>query len=134
MYRFREFLGEGILDDVLNLGSKFLYFWKSKWILNTKHGYERIAERLQISIDELKKLFKTAIESAITHGVEKGKTYLFYSQSLRQGFVAAGANGGNIELITFLPKGKSYPKPGTERIVVEGIEQEIVIDFVIEME
>lgn len=115
---------EGILDNVLNMGSKFLYFWRNHWILNAAHGLERIIQRMKLSIDQLKLLFKTAIEKFDKMSTEVGQEILFYSKSLNQGFVSVVDNGGNLKLITFLPPGRSNPKPGTEKIVVESLEGE----------
>jgi hypothetical protein len=133
MKTFRQHLiDEGVLDDVLNLGSKFLYFWHGKWVMNTKHGLERILQRSKIGIDGLKKLFRTALEHFMKMQAEVGETMLFFSKSLNQGFIAAVGPKKNLQLVTFLPPGKSFPKPGTEKIVVES--EEIQIDHYVEMD
>lgn len=125
--KFEQYLiQEGILDNVLNLGSKFLYFWKNKWIINTKHGLERITQRNNLTVDQLKKLFREAIEKAIELGVHTGEEILFWSKSLKQGFVSAIDKSGNIDLITFLPRGKHQPKTGTEHIVLESKSYRVV--------
>lgn len=113
------YIKEGVLDNVLSLGSKFLYFWKNKWIINTAHGLDRIIQRNKLSVEDLKRLFKEAIEKALELGVQTGEEILFWSKSLKQGFVSAIDPQGNIKLITFLPKGKHQPKTGTEHVVVE---------------
>ena len=118
--KFKAYLNENVLDDVLNIGSKFLYLWKNKWIINTKHGLDRIIQRNSLSTDELKRLFREAIEKAIQLGVHTGEEILFWSRGLKQGFVSAIDSKGNIDLITFLPRGKHQPKIGTEHIVLEG--------------
>jgi hypothetical protein len=120
----KETIEEGILDDVLNLGSRFLYYWKKKWILNTKHGIERIIQRSRLSIQELKFLFKNAIEKFTKLKAKAGAEFLFYSKSLKQGFISVVERDGNLKLITFLPRGKSFPKPGTKKMVIEGVEYE----------
>lgn len=122
----KGYISEGVLDDVLSFGSKFLYFWKNKWIINTAHGLERIIQRNKLTISELKLLFKEAIEKAIELGVHTGEEILFWSKSLKQGFVSTIDPQGNIKLITFLPKGKHQPKSGTEHIVVEGKQIRII--------
>lgn len=123
---FYSNINEGVLDNVLSMGSKFLYFWKNKWIINTAHGLERIIQRNMLSVDDLKRLFKEAIEKALELGVHTGEEILFWSKSLKQGFVSAIDPQGNIKLITFLPKGKHTPKDGTEHIVVEGKQIRII--------
>lgn len=134
MKTFKQFLDENILDDVLDLGSKFLYFWKNRWVINTKHGFERIMKRSKLTKDELKTLFRNAIKKLSKIGASAGDNILFFSKSLKQGFVSAVDDKGNLRLITFLPRGKDFPKPGTEKVVVEGIEEEIRIDTRIELE
>ena len=84
MKSMKETIEEGILDDVLNLGSKFMYFWKKKWILNTKHGMERIIQRSKLKIDELKFLFKSAINKLTKLKAKAGDEFLFFSRSLQQ--------------------------------------------------
>jgi len=128
MSKLQNYLvSEGILDDVLNLGSKFMYFWKNKWIINTKHGLDRIGQRNKLTTTELKRLFKEAIEKSIELGVRAGEEILFWSKSLKQGFVSAIDNQGNIDLITFLPRGKHQPKDGTEHVVLEGKQTRTII-------
>jgi len=124
--RFNNYLKESVLDDVLDLGSRFLYFWKNKWIINTAHGLDRIMQRNKLSMSELKRLFREAIEKAINLGVHTGEEILFWSRGLKQGFVSAIDKQGNIKLITFLPRGKHQPKTGTEHIVLEGKQIRIV--------
>ncbi|KFZ26286.1 MAG: hypothetical protein KQ78_01459 [Candidatus Izimaplasma bacterium HR2] len=120
------YIKEGVLDNILNMSSKFLYFWKNKWIINTHHGLERITQRNKLSANDLKNLFKKAIEKAIQLGVHTGEEILFWSKSLKQGFVSAIDPQGNIKLITFLPKGKHQPKTGTEHIVLESKQYRII--------
>ncbi len=122
---YNDRINEGILDDVLNMGSKYLYFWKNTWIINTFHGFKRIVERNKLSSDDIKRLFQEAIEKTLQIGVEVGEEILFWSKSLKQGFVSAIDPQGNITLITFLPKGKHHPLSGTEHIVIEGTEKQI---------
>ncbi|NIU01485.1 MAG: hypothetical protein GWN01_11385 [Nitrosopumilaceae archaeon] len=126
------YVNEGVLDDVLNLGSRFLYFWKNKWIINTKHGLERILQRNKLTRKELKRLFREAIEKAIELGVHTGENILFWSKGLKQGFVSAVDPQGNIKLITFLPRGKHDPRKGqqkgkeTEHVVLENTQYRII--------
>lgn len=122
MKRFKDFcIEEGVLDNVLNMGSKFLYFWHQKWIINTKHGLERIVQRMKLSVEQLKVLFRNAIESFEKMSRKAGDEILFYSKSLQQGFVSVVQPDGNLKLITFLPPGRSNPKPGTEKLVIESM-------------
>ena len=120
MKSFREkCIEEGVLDDVLNMGSKFLYFWKNLWVMNTIHGAERIMQRSKLGIDGLKELFKRSIEKFKTMNTKAGEALLFFSKSLNQGFVAAVGPQGNLRLITFLPPGKHHAKEGTLKVIME---------------
>lgn len=126
---FKEYLEENILNDVLNLGSKFMYFWKNTWIINTKHGMERILQRSNLTTEQLKKLFKNAIEKAKEIGAKTGENILFFSRSLNQGFVSAVGSDG-LRLITFLPPGKSFAKDDTKKVVTEGFDGELLDEAV----
>ena len=128
---FKEYLEENVLNDVLNLTSKYLYFWKDTWILNTKHGLERILQRSTLKPDQLKKLFKTAIEKAKSIGAKVGENILFFSRSLNQGFVSSIGSDG-IRLITFLPPGKSFAKDDTRKIVTESCDDGSVVEHQID--
>lgn len=105
--------------------SKRLYSWKNKWILSTRHGMERIKARLQIPFEEIKGLFKKSINKVLDKGLATGD-YLFYSPELEYGYVGFVKPNQDIILITFLPKGRSNPKPGTEKYVVEGKEYNVI--------
>jgi len=119
-------IDEGLLDGVLNLGSKFLFFWKNLWLLNTKHGLDRIIQRTTLTTDDIKTLFINAIEQFKTMTAKAGDEILFFSKSLNQGFVSGVDANGNLSLITFLPPGRSFPKPGTEKVVVEDMNGTII--------
>lgn len=120
MKTFKEYIAT--LDDTLDLNSRFMYHWHDKWVFKTKHALDRIKERLKGDvIDKLKTLFKNAIDKAVSVG-----EYLFYSKSLDQGFIGSVDNRGNITAITVLPPGKSFPKDGTDKIIVEDKEYQII--------
>lgn len=132
---FKDYLiAEGAVDDVLNMGSKYFYHWKDKWILASKHGIERIFERSSLSKEQLKKLFKNAIERLKTIKVNLEDTVLFYSKSLEQGFISAVDREG-LRLITFLPRGKQIAKDGTEKVIVESIDgDKYEVDHIMEID
>jgi len=139
MKTFKEYLeqpplDENVLQDVLSLSSRFMYFWNNLWILNTKHGGERIGERNKLSADQIKVLFKRALDKLANLKLALNKEVLFFSRSLNQGFVSVVVPEG-LKLITFLPKGKSFPKPGTDKLVVESeTGEQYTIDEVIEID
>jgi len=127
-------LDENILQDVLNLGSRFMYFWKNLWIINTKHGGERIGERNQLTKDQMKVLFKRALDKLANLKIALNKEILFFSRSLNQGFVSVVVPEG-LKLITFLPKGKQFPKPGTDKMIIEAENgKQIEVDEIIEID
>ena len=141
MKSFKEkCIEEGVLDDVLNMGSKFLYFWKNLWVMNTQHGAERIMQRSKLGSDGLKQLFKKAIEKFKKMPQAAGEAILFFSKSLNQGFVAAVGPQGNLRLITFLPPGKHFAKDGTLKVIMESddelhqITEEIHYDHYMELD
>lgn len=50
--------------------------------------------------------------------------YIVYSKQHQQGLVIhhEAKTKGKMDIMTALPKGKSVPRPGTSRVVVEGVE------------
>ena len=114
-----------ILFEELLCESKRFYRWKDKWILATQHSLDQIGKRFKLSKDHLKSLFKKAIDKMLAKGLPAGP-YVFYSPELEYGFVGAVKPNQDIVMITFLPKGRSNPKPGTEKIIVEEVEYAVV--------
>lgn len=106
MKRFKQFITERVItiDDVdFDLGV---------------HGEDRIKERSKLSAEEFKELL-AKIRSKLSSLDIKGE-FLFYSKKLRQGVVAAwDAIKSRLKLITFLPQGKHFAKPGTDEVVME---------------
>lgn len=121
-----EPLTENVIDGVVDLGSKFLFHWRNHWIVNTKHGMDRIIERSKLSLDQLKFLFQKSLEKLASMKTRIGETVLFFSRSLNQGFVSAINSSGDLTLITFLPKGRHNPKPGTDVELLEHMEYTFV--------
>jgi hypothetical protein len=75
--------------------------------------------------EQLKKLFKGAIEKLKTMAAKVGDNILFYSRSLNQGFVSAVGPDG-LRLITFLPRGKGHAKEGTKKVMTESVDGQII--------
>lgn len=93
------------------------------------HFIDRIKERNLLSIEQLESLIKR-IREKLAELDPKGE-FLFYSRELKQGVIAAwDAFKHHIKFITFLPKGKEFPKPGTEKIYVESHEKKILIIYI----
>lgn len=93
------------------------------------HFLERIKERNDLSMDQLKALIKR-IRNKLAELDPKG-VFLFYSLELNQGMVAAwDAFNHYIKFITFLPKGKEFSKTDTKKIYIESYEKEITIIYI----
>lgn len=121
MDKFKQYLVEA-QEGVLNLDSKVLFRKDKIAIINTKHGIDRIGERNQLDIEQLKTLFDRIIDKAKKLGSDVKDTILFYSKSLKQGIVTAYDKINKaIRIITFLPRNKHFAKPGTDEVIVEGI-------------
>jgi hypothetical protein len=104
--------------------NEYIYNYKGKWIIDTKHAADRFLQRSTIEISDLEFLFKKAIEWVLKKGQER--EYLFFSRSRRQGIVVdyrkdgrGKIKGNNLVVITFLPRGKNNPKEGTEPVMLE---------------
>lgn len=104
---------------------EYLFTHLKKWIIDTKHSTERAFDRLNLSTDDVKTIFKRMIEKHEKSKKPSGE-YLYYSKQFRQGFVVdyrpdkRGKYPGNhFVIITVLPSGRSNPKPGTEKVMIE---------------
>lgn len=52
---------------------------------------------------------------------KKNGEFIFFSKKYQQAYVAAvNFNNNSVRVITILPKGRSNPKPGTVRFIIEG--------------
>jgi len=124
--------------ESLDLGNEYLYSFKGKWIIDTKHSVQRKVERNELEEREIELLFKRSIKELIKRGrsyTEKDGLYLFYSKSLDQAMIIdyredkkGKSKGRHLIMISYLPKGRSKPRPGTEKIVVERHEESCYID------
>lgn len=104
---------------------EYLFTHLGKWIIDTKHSTERAFERLSLTTDDVKTIFKRMIEKHTKTEKPSGE-YLYYSKQFRQGFVIdyrpdkrGKYKGNHFVIITVLPTGKSNPKPGTEKVMIE---------------
>lgn len=89
------------------------------------HAASQAFERAKHMTKERWKEFFTKVTNKIKEMKLKDGDYLFYSRKAKQGSVLNISNK-NINLITTLPRGKSFPKPGTERMMMEEKEYEII--------
>jgi hypothetical protein len=142
MIDFKEILQEKNISNILKRVEKeqkniplykrlkgkseeYLYQYKNKWIIDTKHSAERYLERSNTSVEQIKYLFQKVI-NYLTKNNSSSKEYLFYSKSLNQGIVIdyrpdgkSKSEENQVVIITVLPQGKSTAKSGTEKVVVE---------------
>lgn len=89
------------------------------------HFLERLKVRSQLTKDEIND-FLSKITKRLSQIGTQGE-FLFYSNKLKQGVIAAwDAFKSTMKLITFLPRGREFPKPGTEKVIVEQVEYQIV--------
>lgn len=87
-------------------------------------AYDR---RPEFEFDDWKKLHRNALMGLMKGKDAKSGDYIFHSKSLDQAYVAAvDVRRKTFKIVTVLPKGRSNPKPGTERMMVEGVEIEAV--------
>lgn len=122
-------------NDSLQLGSPYIYKYKGKWIIDTKHSIDRRYQRVKqnkfvLTEKQIIFLFKKIIDYCLKNENKWVGLYeteiLFFSKSLNQGVVItyrrdknSNSDEKHVVIITYLPKGKSNPKPGTLKVVTE---------------
>lgn len=126
MLSFKEFLVERGLATIKS-STKFIthagidaYF--------TNHSDARAIER-DADKDMLTDLVKDALEYTKAKPAEVGKSFevMFWSKSKKRAIIASyrrdnpSVKTKYFFIVTILPHGKSFPKPGTHKIVIEGI-------------
>lgn len=87
------------------------------------HSAARAYTRRQdMDIDDWKRMHRT-VGAWIKLNKPPSGDILFFSKSADQAYIVAlNTKRRVIKIVTVLPKGKSFPKPGTEKVIVEGIE------------
>lgn len=121
-----------ILQEAIKRTGDYIFQHKGKWIIDTKHAHERMISRNELTEQELETLYTRAIDGLIAKGTgytENDANFLFFSRSLKQGFVVdyrqdfKNKDGKrHLIIVTFLPRNKDKAKPGTIRIFVESKE------------
>lgn len=101
------------------------------WVVQlSKHAVERINQRREdLSQQDWKTVYREIVNKVEENNLSG--EILFYSKKFKQGLVVAvNAVKNMIKVITTLPKGKQFAKPGTEKVIVEGrvFEQVIYLD------
>lgn len=126
---FVRFLDENV--GKLIKKDEYIFKYRDRFVIDTKHAFQRAIERNNLTEDELVTLYKNMIDAFLAKGesyTERDGEYLFFSKSLQQGLVIGyeidkkapkGHTLRDFITITFLPRGRSNPKAGTEKIIVE---------------
>ena len=108
-----------------------ILFYKNIRVIDTNHYIEQFIKRNDfISTDDIDKILKRAINK-LSGYANHNSAYLIYSKEFNQGIILKYKKGNKhniIDLITFLPNGKSFAKKNTEKLVVEHEEQIICQD------
>lgn len=83
-------------------------------------GAQAYDRRPEFEFDEWKDLHRKAINALPKNA--RGD-FLVFSKSMDQGYIfGANARSKTINIITVLPKSAKFPKPGTELLTVESLE------------
>lgn len=113
--------------EVAKMSPIFKKFALQGWTFEaTIHAAAQAYDRRPgFEVDDWKKMHRSVLE-AIKKNKSGDGEYLFFSKSADQAYIAAvKAKQKMVRIITVLPKGKSFPLPGTEKLIVEGIAVEI---------
>lgn len=122
---------------MINTSSEYIFNYRGKNVIDTKHSIDRRYERVKkgefyLSEKELVSFFKNIIDYLISRDAEwvdiKETEILFFSKSLDQGIVIAYRRDYRDKkgekhpvIITYLPRGRSNPKPGTVKVLLESL-------------
>ncbi len=88
---------------------------------------QAVERRPDLTKTDWAKMHQTAVKYLVVNKYKSGD-YVIFSKSLEQGYVIEYSTLQKlINIITCLPKGKSTPKEGTRKLVVEGVEMELII-------
>ncbi len=119
----------------IKTGTPYIYQYRNKYIIDTKHSIDRKYERAKegkfvLNEQELIFMFEKIIDFVIKNEHKWRDSYqtdiLFFSKSLNQGIVItyredkyARDDEKHVVILTYLPKGRSNPKPGTKKVITE---------------
>jgi len=127
MKKFSEFIAE---DKEKERKQSFISTLKNLFVNGFSirasiHAASQAFERAKHMTKERWREFFEKVTSKIKQLKLKDGDYLFYSRKAKQGSVL-NLDKDKISLITTLPRGKSFPKPGTERMMMEEKEYTII--------
>ncbi len=127
--RLEKYLTETEREDVVDIGSRSIFKHAGVTLTDTYHGVQRIQQRNELTMEQLKKLFTSAIDKFKRLKTYVGEKIVFYSKSLKQAFIAAVDGKKDMTLVTFYPR-KAHPSsfthPENVDVVLEGIEYRYV--------
>jgi hypothetical protein len=122
MLKFKEFLGEAVLD-----------YYHGKKLIGTSHLLKRQKER-DVSDHELRHIFRKATDHLQDNDYGDQDKFLFYSKkfdravafSHQQNTRDKADERKHLVATTVLPKGESYANRATQKVTVEGYSPEFI--------
>jgi len=111
-------------------GSEYIFNHKGRYVIDTNHAAQRMAERNSYSKKEIDTFFRRMIEKYLSMGPSytnlNNPEFLFFSKSLNQGMIIAYRKDfkridskKHFVVVTFFPKGSKRVKRGTDIIMLE---------------
>lgn len=110
--------------EIAKLSPLFVKFNYQGWTFEpTIHAAAQSYDRRpDLEVNDWKKMHRNVLFGLKSSGGAKvaDGEYLFFSKSADQAYVAAvNSRQKQIRIVTVLPKGRSFPKPGTDKMIVE---------------
>lgn len=96
-------------------------------IVKSGHGSDREGERNAGGIvDNLTVRVVKRLNQLVMKITRSGE-YLFFSKSLNRGAVFnVDIAAKQLRIVTVLPAGKAFAKPGTKQVIIEGVQYEVI--------
>jgi hypothetical protein len=96
-------------------------------LIKSGHGGDREGERNAGGIvDELTTRVIKRLNQIVMKITRSGE-YLFFSKSLNRGAVFnVDTAAKQLRIVTVLPAGKDFAKPGTKQVIIEGVQYEVI--------
>jgi hypothetical protein len=121
--RFQHYIYE-MADDTVDLRGQTIFKHAGVTLADTHHAVQRIQQRNELTMEELKRLFAEALDKFKKIKTYVGEKLVFYSKSLKQSFIAAVEGKNDLTLITFYPRKErpnAYTHPDNHDVVLEGV-------------
>jgi hypothetical protein len=96
-------------------------------LIKSGHGGDREGERNAGGVlDELTTRIIKRLNQIVMKITRSGE-YLFFSKSLNRGAVCnVDTAAKQLRIVTVLPAGKDFAKPGTKQVIIEGVQYEMI--------